>query len=263
MPDLLPHLAQYIDSAEGPFLVATEVRHDGELAMHAHQHARGQLFGSLTGLLSVGLDDGMWIVPAIHAVWLPPHSRHSGRSHGPFCGWNLYVAEPVCAGLPQRPCTLRTSGLLREAVLRAASWPKDMQPLDGARAHLAAVILDEIRHLPVEPFGLPLPSDARLQRIARALLADPADARSLESWAAWAAVSARTVSRRFVTETGFNFTVWRQRARMLRSLEMLASGMPVTTTALDLGFATASSFISLFKRTFGTTPALYRARSLI
>jgi AraC-like DNA-binding protein len=104
-----------------------------------------------------------------------------------------------------------------------------------------------------------LPRDPRLQRIARALIADPSDDRDLQRWAAWAAVSSRTLSRRFVTETGFNFTAWRQRARMMRSLEMLAAGMPVTAIAFDLGYSTPSAFIGLFRRTFGETPAAYRA----
>lgn len=260
MTDPILQLQDILDRPHGPVLVAVEGRHDSELVSTPHQHVRGQLFGSLRGLLSVGVDDGVWIVPAIHAVWLPPNTPHSGRSHGPFHGWSVYVAEPACADLPQRPCTLRTSGLLREAVLRACNWePVSATPLTGSRAHIAAVILDEIRSLPVEPFGLPFPRDPRLQRIARALIADPADDRDLESWAAWGAVSSRTLSRRFVTETGFNFTAWRQRARMLRSLEMLATGMPVTAIALDLGYSTPSAFIGLFRRTFGETPAAYRA----
>ncbi len=260
MSDPILPLSDFLDMVDGPVLIAAEGRHDGELASTPHQHARGQLFGSLRGLLSVGVDDGLWIVPAIHAVWLPPHTPHSGRSHGPFHGWSVYVAEHACANLPQRPCTLRTSGLLREAVLRACAWePVAHAPLTEFRAHVAAVILDEIRSLPVEPFGLPLPRDPRLQRIARALIADPSDDRDLERWAAWAAISSRTLSRRFVTETGFNFTAWRQRARMMRSLEMLAAGMPVTAIAFDLGYSTPSAFIGLFRRTFGETPAAYRA----
>jgi len=141
-------------------------------------------------------------------------------------------------------------------VLRAASWP--MGPLDAASARIAAVVLDEIRSAPVEPFGLPLPRDARLQRIGAALIADPADARDLEQWAALVAMSARTLSRRFVGETGFTFTAWRQRARLMRSLEMLADDVPVKSIALELGYSTASVFISLFRRTFGQTPAVYR-----
>ncbi len=261
MSDPMLQLSDFLNRSDGPVVVAAEGRHDGELASKPHRHARGQLFGSLRGLLSVGVDDGLWIVPAIHAVWLPPHTPHSGRSHGPFHGWSVYVAEPACADLPQRACTLRTSGLLREAVLRASAWqPVSQTPLTGSRAHVAAVILDEIRSLPVEPFGLPLPRDPRLQRIARALMSDPSDDRDLERWAVWAAVSSRTLSRRFVAETGFNFTAWRQRARMMRSLEMLAAGMSVTAIAFDLGYSTPSAFIGLFRRTFCETPAAYRTR---
>lgn len=261
MSDPILQLGDFVDTSAGPNVVAAEGSQNHELASGPHHHARGQLFGSLRGLLSVGVEDGLWIVPAIHAVWLPPHTVHSGRSHGPFHGWSVYVAEPACVDLPQRACTIRTSGLLREAVLRACSWaPHSLAPLEAARAHVAAVILEEIRSLPVEPFGLPLPRDPRLQRIARALIADPADDRDLKRWADWAAVSSRTLSRRFVAETGFNFTAWRQRARLMRSLEMLAAGTPVTAIALDLGYSSASAFIGLFRRTFGQTPAAYRAR---
>lgn len=261
MSDPMPHLADFVDTPDGAVIVAGEGREERELGAGPHHHARGQLFGSLRGLLSVGVRHGVWIVPAIHAVWLPPHELHSGRSHGPFHGWSVYVAEPACASLPRRPCTIRTSGLLREAVLRACTWSHDArEPLAAARAHVAAVILDEIRSLPVEPLGLPLPRDPRLQRIAHALIADPADERDLARWADWASVSSRTLSRRFVLETGFNFTAWRQRARVMRSLEMLAAGRPVNAIALDLGYSTASAFINLFRRTFGETPAVYRER---
>lgn len=121
MTDPMLQLADFLNMAEGPLLIAVEGRRDRELAATPHRHARGQLFGSLRGLLSVGVDDGLWIVPAIHAVWLPPHTTHSGWSHGPFHGWSVYIAEHACASLPPHPCTLRTSGLLREAVLRACA----------------------------------------------------------------------------------------------------------------------------------------------
>lgn len=252
-------LHDFLNLPGHPTLFAVQGNYDAELSSHFHQHARGQLFGSLRGLLSVGVEDAVWLVPAIHAVWLPPHTPHSGQSHGPFHGWSVYIDEGACADLPQQACTLRTSGLLREAVLRACHWePISSDPLPGPQAHIAAVILDEIRGLPIEPFGLPLPKDARLQRIARALIANPSDDQGMEHWADWAAVSLRTLSRRFVTETGFNFTAWRQRARLMRSLEMLATGTPVATIAYDLGYSSPSAFISLFKRSFGQTPANYR-----
>ena len=254
MADLTLDLAT-INAPDGPLIIVATGRDDDARAATAHRHARGQLFASLRGLLTVGVETSVWIVPTIHAVWLPPHHLHWAHTHGAFEGWSAYIAEEACRDLPDRPCTLRTSALLRAAVLRAATWQPG--PLDAPSARLAGVILDEIRALPVEPFGLPLPQDPRLQRIADALIADPADERGLEAWADWAVISMRTLSRRFVVETGFSFTAWRQRVRLLRALELLAAATPVTTVALDLGYSNVSAFISLFRRTFGVTPGEY------
>jgi AraC-like DNA-binding protein len=41
---------------------------------------------------------------------------------------------------------------------------------------------------------------------------------------------------------------------------MLAEGISITAIALDLGYASISAYISLFRRTFGETPACYRSR---
>ena len=244
-----------LESAELPLLVAIEQTDRDVRDSPPHSHAAGQLLGSARGLLSVSCGNSSWVVPATHAMWIPPRQVHGLRSHGPFSGWSAYIAERGCADLPATPRTLRMSGLLREAVHRASGW--ELGPRTGARAHLAEVVLDEIRTLPEEPLGLAMPVDARLLRIAEAMIADPADGRGLEAWAEWAHVPMRTLSRRFVVETGFTFTAWRQRARLLRSLELLAEGVAVTTIALDLGYDNVSAFIAMFRRTFGVSPRRY------
>ncbi|WP_239667370.1 helix-turn-helix domain-containing protein [Franconibacter helveticus] len=148
------------------------------------------------------------------------------------------------------------TGLLREAVTRASAWQENV--LTASQERLAGVILDEIQSLPLANLGLPMPQDARLLRIARALSERPDDDRRLEAWAAWAGTSPRTVTRRFSAETGFSFTEWRQRVRLLRALELLAEGQPVKSIALDLGYDNVSTFIALFRRVFGMTPGRYK-----
>ncbi len=258
MPDPLISVSQ-AESAGGPLVVAVSQLGAHARSTAAHSHARGQLLGALRGLLTVGTRDSQWVVPAIHSVWIPPHHVHSLRSHGVFSGWSVYVAPAACAALPDAPCTMRTSGLLREAVMRAATWPgaEHDDTHDDAQTRIAGVILDEIRTLPREPLGLPLPRDPRLVRIAQALADDLANHRRLDEWADWAGVPVRTLTRRFVAETGFSFTEWRQRARLLRALEMLAADTPVTNVALDLGYDSISAFIAMFRRTFGVTPTQY------
>lgn len=259
----MPALFMSFDTVNPPIFTASppsplramRIAQPQERVTAAHRHASGQLFGAMRGLLSVAADSGQWVVPASHCVWMPPHHVHALRSHGPFAGWSVYVDEASCASLPAAPCVMRVSGLLREAVGRASTW--DAGAIDARQARVAGVILDEIAAAPHEPFGLPLPTDPRLLRVARAVLDDLADERGVEALAAWAGVSPRTLARRFTIETGFTPSAWRQRARTLRALELLATGQPVTTIALDLGYDNVSAFIAMFKRVMGVTPGRY------
>ena len=253
-PTLADILARFRRGA-GPCLVARTTVETATRVTAPHRHPEGQLFGATRGVLTGGAATGLWVVPASHAVWVPPHQRHSLRSHGAFDGSSVYVAEPACAGLPAQACAIRCSGLLREAVARAASW--DGGPLSAPRQRIADLILDEIRDTPPQPLGLPLPADARLMRIARALLDDLADPRGLDDWAAFGALSPRTLSRRFLAETGHTFADWRTRARLMRAVEMLAAATPVTTIALSLGYDNVSAFIAMFRRAHGVTPSRY------
>jgi AraC-like DNA-binding protein len=247
------------DDDGGPLVFTRADTLDVTHETSAHSHARGQLIGCAHGVITVGTEAGTWVVPARHAVWLPPHHVHSGRTHGRFAGWSLYVANPACAELQVRPCTLAVTPLLWEAALRSSEWGL-AAALDEPSARVARVIVDEIARAEPQPLGLAMPRDQRLVRVARAVLDHPADDRGLDAWAAWAGVSARTLGRRFVAETSLTFTAWVQRARLLRALEMLAAETPVTTVAIELGYRSISAFIALFKRTFGVTPSLYFER---
>jgi len=62
------------------------------------------------------------------------------------------------------------------------------------------------------------------------------------------------LDRRFRDETGMRFGMWRQKARLLDSIRLLAEGKSVTDAALDCGYSSVSAFIGAFKSTFGYTP---------
>ncbi|ARN23898.1 hypothetical protein A4W93_14855 [Piscinibacter gummiphilus] len=239
-------------------LAAAALTADGPLPPGTGDH--GLLFGTRRGLLSLDAGDSRWVVPPGHVAWVPPSRlRHAGR-HGEFDGWCVTVAESACADLPGAACALRSSGLLNEAVLRACTW--DEGPLDAVRWRLAGVILDEIRTLRPAEFGLSMPLDPRLLSVAGGLLGDLAGARSLDDWAAEAAMPARTFTRNFALETGCSLADWRQRARLMRALEWLAEDRPVADMATDLGYDNVSAFIAMFRRATGVTPSRYADQPL-
>jgi AraC-like DNA-binding protein len=123
-----------------------------------------------------------------------------------------------------------------------------------------ALLLDEIASLPTLALDLPMPRDPRLARICRALRADPGSSRSLRRWAREAGASSRTVARLFVKETGLTFAEWRQQARLLAAMALLAAGHSTTRIALELGYDSPSAFAAMVKRTLGAPPSRYFAR---
>ncbi|WP_338019085.1 helix-turn-helix transcriptional regulator [Azospirillum doebereinerae] len=57
--------------------------------------------------------------------------------------------------------------------------------------------------------------------------------------------------------TGMSFPAWRQRLRLFQVAEMLTTGTPVTTVALNLGYDSPSAFTAMFRRHFGVTPSRF------
>ena len=162
----------------------------------------------------------------------------------------------ACTKLPVKPYILELSDLLREAITRTMSWHNS--ELEPEQKRLIAVILDEIRTMPKVELALPMPKDMRLLKIALALSDNPGDNKKINDWGVWAGISRRSLTRRFTNETGFNFTQWRQKLRMLKALELLATGKPITEISLYLGYDNISGFISIFRQNFGVTPGNYQ-----
>jgi AraC-like DNA-binding protein len=181
---------------------------------------------------------------------------HTITISGSMTGWGVFLTPEISGCLPEHPCVIGVSALMRELVHRASSWTWNAE-LDERQQSIMNVLLDEMRHAAHEPLHLPMPVDRRLLRIAHAVLEKPHDNRSLEEWAAWGGLSPRSLSRLFRVETALSFAQWRQQARLSKGLEQLADGTPVAAVADGLGYANASAFIAMFKRCFGHSPARY------
>ena len=162
--------------------------------------------------------------------------------------------------LPRACCVIEVSPLLRALILAAVEIPVDYD-IGGREGRIMALILDEIASMQVVPLCAPMPNDARLVRICRALFKEPAQGESLAYWARAAGMSRRTLTRLFRRETGMSFASWRQQVRLLEALSRLAAGQPVTAVALDVGYQSPSAFTARFRRTFGTTPTHYYEQS--
>ncbi len=221
-----------------------------------HHHTRAQLIHSVNGVMRVTTDQGIWVVPPGRGLWVPPRVTHAIRMRGEVGMRTIYIHHSAMPDAPEQCSVVHVSPLLRELLVRATEFPHPY-PLGGPEERIAALILDEIHSAPAAPLHLPAPRDARLRQVTDALLANPGDTRSLAAWGGAVGATSRTLARAFLRDTGVTFGAWRQQARLLAALELLAEGNAVTTVALDLGYDSPSAFIAMFRRALGTTPSRY------
>lgn len=244
--------------SEAPYAAGATAAPLGLREYDWHHHARGQVFCVEQGLIHVDTPHGSWLLPPQRAGWMPPGMPHKVRISGTLQGWMLLATPDFCVGLPAQPCVIGLSAVLHALALDAVGWDKQA-PASPEQQRMAAVIHDEIRRTPHQALHLPMPRDARLQRIAHAVLQAPGSPRTLEEWADYGALSPRTLRRLMQAETGLSFAQWRQQAQLAHGLDLLAHGTPVAQVADALGYASPSNFIAMFRKALGDSPARYFA----
>ena len=221
-----------------------------------HSHARGQLLYTRSGAVTVTTEVGLFVLPPNRAVWIPPHAGHSARYLTDSQLRTIYVRTTDVEGLPSETTAVNVSPLLRELLLAFMTFPRDYSEA-GAQGRLVGVMLDQVVAAPGTAFRLPQPETPKLRDLADQIRDNPGASRSTDVLAAGLAMSLRTFERRFSRETGMPFRTWRNRAKMLKALELLSVGTSVGETSDLLGYEGQSAFIAGFRSTFGTTPGRY------
>jgi AraC-like DNA-binding protein len=248
-----------------------------------HRHAWAQVAYSSAGVLRVTAEQHTYIVPPSRAVWIPPGVEHvvtvvedadlrtlylhlvAGQD-GP-AGLAVETAStPVRLPADRRAApawgrcrVLEVSPLLRELVEQLGDAATEV-PAQCERLRLcAALVQDELRRAPTVSLGVGLPADKRLRTLCEAVLDDPARHATLAGWAREAGASVRTVARLFQQELGTTFVEWRQQVLLAKALSMAARKRPMAHIAAELGYASASAFSAMVRRSVGVSPSRFFA----
>jgi AraC-like DNA-binding protein len=221
-----------------------------------HSHDWMQLVYASEGVMSVQTDEGTWVVPPNRSVWIPASVGHSIAMSGRVSMRTIYFPPKLVKALPRRCCVVEVSALLRELILRAVAMGPLRRDVPEHR-RLFDFMLDQLRVLPALPLELPMPLDPRALRLATRIRDNPGDRAPLTTLAKAAGASLRTLERLFQADTGMTLGRWRQQARLLTAVRLLATGESVTATALEVGYDSTSAFIEAFTSVLGTTPGRY------
>ena len=231
-----------------PDLTGSALTYPSGTEIEPHEHGAHQLIHAISGAMRVSATGMLWILPVGRALWIPAGVRHAIRCEGEVAMRTAYLSRAYPA-LPADLRVIAVSPLAREVLVRLA---EGVEP--GFRRILGAVLINEVERGGIEPFCLPVPSDARIAALAGALRADPASQRTLAGWARLLGFSERSLIRRIREETGMTFRELRRQTRILVAIEKLVAGRSVTAAAFDVGFETPSAFIHAFRLVTGRTP---------
>lgn len=219
----------------------------------AHAHPWGQVVYATEGVMTVTTQAGAWVVPSHRAAWVPGGTEHEVATTDRVRLRTLYLRPDLAEPLPDRCRVLTVSDLLRELVLEVVRTGMLRDDVPEQR-RLAAVVVDRIRVTSEAPLQLPWPRDARARRVAGLVQSHLAGPTQLAALADGCGASVRTLERLFRAETGMTFGRWRQQARLLHALQLLATGESVTAAGFAVGFASTSAFVAMFRRALGHTP---------
>lgn len=239
------------------------IRRDMEAMVQVvkHSHSWGQLVYASEGVIQVIADEGRYIVPPGQALWLP-----SDVEHQVFCRYgasfrNLHIDASLCAALGEKVYAFNVEPLLREIILSMCEWSLDYEMTDERR-RLFDVLLDLLKSAPNTGLFMPSIDDKRLSPIIEAMSANPCDKTTLEQWAQVVGASSRTLNRLFNHYFGFGFSQWKQKFRIIQSLDLLSDGHTTQGIASNLGYESSSAFIYAFKKHLGCSPGYYRKNNM-
>lgn len=248
-----------VDAVPGPVFALRDELTPGHGRWHSHRFH--QLLYGARGVMELEVHGGRWMLPSARAAWLRAGVSHRVTVQSPASLRTVYFspdAVPPDVDALGVCRVFAVSTLCREMILYGMRWGPERAPDDPRANRFFAALADCCRDWvdAIQPFGLPRarsPELATAMAFARRSLIEV----GAESAAAAGGMSVRTMTRRFREETGTTWRAWLRKARILRSMELLADGHNVTEAALAVGFDSPAAFSHAFGALVGESPSRF------
>lgn len=226
----------------------------------AHASIWGEFNFSLNGLVEYQIEQEKFLSPPNYGIWIPPQTTHCStalaeqlthyiciRLHPKLC----HLLPPICSTLSILP-------FFRQTVAELLRIKQQKQTHTVYYLHLLQVLLDQLQFAPSHQQYLPQSDHPVLAPILKALSIPERFRDSLQQVLAEFPVSERHILRLSQQHLQLSISEWRNRVKIVYSINQLQKGETIKRLAYQLGFQHTSSFIDFFKRRTGQTPAQLR-----
>ena len=162
-----------------------------------HSHLRTQILFASAGVMSVRTDETSFVVPPQRAVWIPAGVTHEVSCRDSVSLRTLYL-DAELGREPHRCRVFEVSFFLKALILEVVGFDP-LYDVDGREGRVVALLLEEIDRMPNAPYRVSMPTDQRLLRVCRAILAGPPPTAAIwmtgRSSSAWDGGLSRAASR--------------------------------------------------------------------
>ena len=226
-----------------------------------HVHDLHQLEYAFEGVIQVETGGERFLAPPQQAVWIPAGVAHR-TTLAKVRNVSIFFDPEMIDGKDDRVRVFPADPVLREMAIYARRWPLNRaadDSLAGSYFNVMAELLEQ--WLETEsPFHLPTTADPTVTA-AVAYAEEHLDSVTFRSACAAAAVSERTLRRRFAATLHMGWRTYLLQLRLLRAMTLLAeTSHSVLRVATMVGFDDPSAFARAFSRYTGQTPSAYRTR---
>jgi AraC-like DNA-binding protein/quercetin dioxygenase-like cupin family protein len=227
-----------------------------------HFHDVHEIEYACRGMVEVKTEAGHYLLPPHQAAWIPAGLHHQTTLNAGVQTLAVLFDPELVPVAGNRVRIIAVSTLLREMMLYSVRWPisrtESGVEADSFFQALGCVVAEALDdewplHLPASSDPVvTAATDYTRAHLGYVTLSDVTRA---------VGVSERTLRRIFSAHLGMSWRSYLLRARVLRSMALLAqSDRSVLEVAIAVGFDDAGAFARSFARHCGETPSAYKRR---
>ena len=227
-----------------------------------HFHDVHEIEYAIRGMVEVKTEAGHYLLPPHQAAWIPAGLHHQTTLNAGVQTLAVLFEPRLVPMAGDRVRIIAVSALLREMMRYSVRWPisraesgMEADSFFQTLGYVVAEALDDER-----PLHLPVANDPVVTAATdytRAHL----DYVALSDVTRAIGVSERTLRRLFNTHLGMSWRSYLLRARVLRSMALLAQpDRSILEVSIAVGFDDVGAFARSFARHCGETPSAYKRR---
>ena len=253
-----------VDLRESGRWAGGSAMYDGgeQLVTGWHFHDVHEIEYACRGVVEVKTQAGHYLLPPHQAAWIPAGLQHQTTLNADAQTLAVLFEPRLVPTAGDRVRIIAVSALLREMMLYSARWPiartesgAEADSFFGTLGYGVAEALEDER-----PLNLPVSADPVVTAATENTRAH-LDRVTVSDVTRAVGVSERTLRRIFSTHLGMSWRSSLLRARVLRSMAMLAQpDRSVLEVSIAVGFDDPGAFARSFAAHCGETPSAYKRR---